>query len=485
VGADELGTPASNLIDGNWVSAISGRTFQVCNPADDTVISDVPACGEEDVRVAVDAADRAFASWSDQPAEARCQLLTRLADAIADNQDFLASLITREAGKTLSEARGEAAISAGFIRWAAEEGKRVYGDIVPASTADKRLLVLRQPIGVVAAITPWNFPIALVARKLGPCLATGCTMVLKPAEQAPLSALALGELAMRVGIPHGVLNIVTGPPEEIGATLMAHPAVRKLSFTGSTAVGKQLVQASSANLTRLSLELGGNAPFIVFRDADVDLAVSAAVGAKFRNAGQTCVAANRFLVHEDIYDAFLERFRALVDDLVVGPGTEPGATVGPLIDDETVEKVRTHVEDARRKGATVRTGGFLLPRRPGLADRFYAPTILENWTDSMLLSREETFGPVAPLRSFAENAEAISIANDSPHGLAAYIISRDASLIFRSIESLNYGIIGINDSTTAAPQAPLGGMNLSGFGREGGKYVMDDYTEIKYASWRL
>lgn len=398
------------------------------------------------------------------------------------DQERLALLMTREQGKPLAESRVEIAYAASFIEWAAEEAKRVEGEIIPASKTGKRILVLRQPVGVTAAITPWNFPAAMITRKLGPALATGCTMVVKPAESTPLSALALGELALEAGIPAGVFNIVTGDAEAIGKELLENETVRALSFTGSTEVGKILMRQAAHHVTRLSLELGGHAPFIVFDDADLEAAVEGAMASKFRNMGQTCICANRFLVQEGIYDDFVTALERATARLRVGNGAEEGVQVGPLIDDEAVAKVERHVEDALAHGAKLRLGGERR-RIDGLADRFYAPTILENCTPEMLVSREETFGPVAPVRRFRHEQEAIEAANDSPYGLAAYFYTRDASRLMRVAEALEYGVVGANDGAPSTAQAPFGGVKQSGFGREGGRYAMDEYLSIKYVSW--
>jgi len=392
--------------------------------------------------------------------------------------------MTMEQGKPLAEAKGEIAYAASFLDWAAEEGKRIYGDIVPSSAADKRILVLRQPVGVAAIITPWNFPAAMITRKLGPALASGCTVVIKPAEETPLSALAIGELACEAGIPPGVINIVTGDAATIGDALFSDNRVRKLSFTGSTEVGRLLMSKASRNLLRLSLELGGHAPFIVFDDADLDLAVPAAVACKFRNAGQTCICANRFYVQRGVAEEFTSRFAQAIGALRVGNGLENGVQIGPLINDAAVEKVESHVEDARMRGGDMPVGGKRITVA-GLADRFYAPTLVSGMTPEMLLAREETFGPVAPVATFGDEAEVIALANASEYGLAAYFFTRSASRLMRVAEALEYGVIGANDGAPSTAQAPFGGMKHSGFGREGGRYAMDEYTELKYVSWRL
>jgi succinate-semialdehyde dehydrogenase/glutarate-semialdehyde dehydrogenase len=399
-------------------------------------------------------------------------------------QERLGQLMTWEQGKPLQEARGEVAYAASFIDWAAEEGKRIYGETIPASHPNKRIIVLRQPVGVCAAITPWNFPAAMITRKLGPALAAGCTLVIKPAEQTPLTALALGELCLEAGVPPGVVNIITGDPQAIGKELLENSTVRKLSFTGSTEVGRLLVKLSAQNLTRLSLELGGHAPFIVFADADLDRAVEALMVAKFRNMGQTCICANRVLVEASVHAEFSERLVAAVARLRIGCGSDEGVQVGPLIDDQAVRKVESHVSDAVSKGAKIEIGGQRTSV-PGLSDRFYAPTVLSGVTKNMLIFEEETFGPVCPLLTFQTEAEAISLANDSPYGLAAYFFTKDASRLMRVAEALDYGILGVNDGSPSTAQAPFGGMKHSGFGREGGHHVMHEYLEVKYLSWGL
>ena len=476
--------PNRNLINGKWVGGPSGSAITVTNPATGETIGTVPDAGSAGTSAAIDAAWNAQKPWAYQPAAARGAALTKLSALMKRDTDRLARLMTLEQGKPLTEARGEIAYAASFLDWAAEEGKRLNGDIVPASTSDKRILVLRQPVGVAAIITPWNFPAAMITRKLGPALAAGCTVVIKPAEETPLSALAIGELACEAGIPAGVVNIVTGKPQAIGDTIFDDNRVRKLSFTGSTDVGRMLMAKASKNLLRLSLELGGHAPFIVFDDADLKLAVEAAVACKFRNAGQTCICANRFYVQRGVADEFSARFAEAIKGLSVGNGLDEGTVIGPLINDAAVEKVETHVEDARAKGGDVLVGGQRVTLE-GLADRFYAPTIIRGMTPDMCLSREETFGPVAPIAAFSDETEVIELANASEYGLAAYFFTRDASRLMRVAEALEYGIIGANDGGPSTAQAPFGGVKHSGFGREGGSYVMDEYTELKYVSWRL
>jgi succinate-semialdehyde dehydrogenase/glutarate-semialdehyde dehydrogenase len=426
----------------------------------------------------------ALASWRARTAYDRGKILRRIAGMMLERQEPLAQLMTREQGKPLAEARGEIAYAASFIDWAAEEGKRLYGELVPASAENKRILVMRQPVGVTACITPWNFPTAMIARKLGPALACGCTMVVKPAEQTPLSAIALAEIALEAGLPAGVMNVITGDSAAIGKELFSNPAVRKVSFTGSTEVGKILIKQSAENVTRLSLELGGHAPFLVFDDADVQAAVAGAMGSKYRNMGQTCVCPNRFYVQEGIYDEFVAGLTEAVEALRIGSGLEEGVQVGPLIDDSAMEKVERHVSDALDKGGKLRTGGKRAQVK-GLADRFYTPTIVEDFSPDMAMACEETFGPVSPLRRFKHEDEALEMANDSPYGLASYFFTRDASRLMRVAERLEYGIVGANDGMPSTAQAPFGGVKQSGIGREGGRYVMHEYTEIKYVSWGL
>lgn len=473
-----------NLIGGEWVGAADGGVFCVTNPATDAPIAEVPLSGGAETRDAVAAAFGALPAWRGLTAAERGAPLRRLADFMRRDVERLAALMTAEQGKPLAEARGEVAYAASFLEWAAEEGKRIYGDIIPASGVDKRILVLRQPVGVAAIITPWNFPAAMITRKLGPALAAGCTVVIKPAEDTPLSALAIGELSVEAGLPPGVVNIVTGDPKAIGAVLLDDDRVRKLSFTGSTEVGRLLMSMASKHLLRLSLELGGHAPFIVFDDADLDRAVAAAVACKFRNAGQTCICANRFLVQSGIYPRFVAAFRAAIGGLAVGEGTSPGVVVGPLINDDAIAKAEAHVADATTHGGKVSAGGQRV-KLNGLADRFYAPTLVEGLTPDMRCFREETFGPVAPVASFETEDDAIALANDSEYGLAAYFFTQNASRLMRVAEALEYGIVGANDGGPSTAQAPFGGVKHSGFGREGGRYAMDEYTEVKYVSWGI
>lgn len=460
-----------------WCDADGGGRVDVRNPAMGEVIGSVPDMGAAETRRAIDAASKALPDWSRRTAGDRAQLLRCLHDEMLAHQEDLAVLLTSEGGKPISEARGEIAYSASFIDWFAEEGKRLYGDIIPGHQADKRILVTRQPVGVVAAITPWNFPSAMLGRKLAAALAAGCTVVCKPALQTPFSALAFAELAERVGIPPGVINIVIGSDDDaIGRELTTNPAVRKLSFTGSTAVGKLLMARCADTMKRVSLELGGNAPFIVFDDADLDAAVAGAIASKFRNSGQTCVCANRFLVQSGIYERFASRLVEAVDKLKVGNGLEEGITQGPLIDHRAIDKVQGHVQDALDKGARALCGGHL----HALGHTFFEPTVLADATSAMRLAREETFGPVAALFRFKDEAEAIAMANDTDSGLAAYFYTRDLARSWRVGEALQYGIVGINTGIISTAVAPFGGIKQSGVGSEGSKYGLLDYTVLKY-----
>ncbi len=473
-----------SLINGQWVVSSQGATHDITNPATDELIAQVPMLDQQQVRSAIDAAWQARSAWAAKTAGERGALITKLADLMRRDTDRLARIMTLEQGKPLAESRGEIRYAISFLDWASEEGKRLYGDIIPASVPDKRILVLRQPVGVTTIITPWNFPSAMITRKLGPALAAGCTVVIKPSEETPLSAFAIGELACEAGIPPGVINIVTGNPSEVGDVFFDDDRVRKLSFTGSTDVGRMLMTKASKNLLRLSLELGGHAPFIVFNDADLDHAVASAMACKFRNAGQTCICANRFYVQAEIYDEFNTRFAEKIQQLRIGNGLHDGTDVGPLINNAAIEKVESQIDDARSHGANLVVGGKR--RQPdGLANRFFEPTLIEGMTHDMLISHQETFGPVAPVARFTHEQEVIEHANASEYGLAAYFFTRDASRLIRVAEALEYGIIGANDGGPSTAQAPFGGMKHSGLGREGGRYVMDEYTEIKYVSWQL
>jgi len=463
-------------IGGQWKDAISGATIAVVNPASGERIGEVPDMGARETRAAIAAAQEALPAWRALTAKQRGSILRRWCDLLMAHQEDLAALMTIEQGKPLAESRGEIAYAASFIEWFGEEGKRVYGDVIPSHGADKRIIVLKQPIGVCAAITPWNFPTAMITRKAGPALAAGCTMVLKPAEQTPFSALALCELGEQAGIPKGVFSCVTGSPVEIGGELTSNPLVRKLSFTGSTAVGKLLMEQCARTVKKTSMELGGNAPFIVFDDADLEAAVKGAIASKYRNAGQTCVCANRLLVQEGVHDAFVKRLSEAVASMKVGDGLEEGVTIGPLIDRQGVEKVLDHVADARDHGAKVAIGGAMHE----LGGTFFKPTILTGATRDMKIFREETFGPVAPIFRFKSEAEALELANDTEFGLAAYFYGRDIGRVWRVAEALEYGIVGINEGIISTELAPFGGVKESGIGREGSKYGIEDYLEIKY-----
>ncbi len=466
-------------IDGKWVAADSGKTFKVTNPATGKTIVEVADMGGDETRRAIDAANRALPGWRAKTAKERAAVLRKWFDLIMANADDLALLMTSEQGKPLAEARGEVVYGASFIEWFAEEGKRTYGDIIPTFRPDTRVLVLKQPIGVCAAITPWNFPIAMITRKLGPAFAAGCTAVAKPAALTPLSALALVELAERAGMPPGVFNIVTGfgkHSSEIGLEMCTNPIVRKVSFTGSTEVGRILLRQSADTVKKLSLELGGNAPFIVFDDADIDAAVDGAIASKYRNAGQTCVCANRIYVQDGVYDAFAKKLAAKVAEFKIGDGTQAGVTIGPLIEPSALEKVESHIADAVAKGAKIATGG----KRHALGGLFFEPTILTGVTQDMAVSKEETFGPVAPLFRFKTDDEVIAMANDSEFGLASYFYSRDVGRIFRVAEALESGMVCVNSGILSTEVAPFGGVKQSGLGREGSKYGIDDYLEIKY-----
>ncbi len=466
-------------IDGQWVDADGGGVFAVTDPATGAKIVEVADLGAAETRRAIDAAARALPAWRSKTAKERAAVLRRWFDLLVAHTDDLALLMTTEQGKPLAEARGEVAYGASFIEWFAEEGKRAYGDVIPTVGADRRLLVIKQPIGVCAAITPWNFPIAMITRKVAPALAAGCTVVAKPAEATPLSALALAELAHRAGVPAGVFNVIPADgarAAEIGLELCTNPTVRKVSFTGSTEVGRILLRQSADTVKKLSLELGGNAPFIVFDDADVDAAVEGAIASKYRNAGQTCVCANRLYVQAGVYDAFARKLAARVGEFKVGAGVEPGVTIGPLIEPAAIEKVREHVADAVSKGAKVEVGG----RPHALGGLFFEPTVLTGVTPAMKVAREETFGPVAPLFRFETEAEAIAMANDTEFGLAAYFFSRDIGRVFRVAEAIEAGMVCVNSGLLSNEVAPFGGIKQSGLGREGSKYGIDEYLEIKY-----
>ena len=464
-------------IGGEWVDAKSGKTFAVNNPATGELLAQVADCGVEDAQRAIDAAEKAQPDWAAKTAKERAVILKRWFDLMMANQEVLGALLTAEQGKALAEAKGEIAYGASFIEWFAEEGKRLYGDVIPTYAKDRRVLVLKQPIGVCASITPWNFPNAMIARKAAPALAAGCALVARPAELTPLSALAMAELAHRAGIPAGILNIVPGTDSSgVGKLFCESPQIRKVTFTGSTEVGRILLRQSADTIKKCSMELGGNAPFIVFDDADLDEAVKGAIASKYRNAGQTCVCANRFLVQEGIHDAFAEKFAEAVKKLHVGNGMEDGVTVGPLIEPKAVDKVERHIKDAVDKGARIVTGG----KRHELGGTFFEPTVLADATPDMKIFREETFGPVAPLFRFKTEEEAVKLANDTEFGLAAYFYTKDVGRVFRVGEALEYGLVGANAGVISTEVAPFGGVKQSGLGREGSKYGIDDYLEIKY-----
>jgi succinate-semialdehyde dehydrogenase/glutarate-semialdehyde dehydrogenase len=463
-------------VNGAWIEADSRKRFDVDNPAEGTVLGSVPDMGAAEARRAIEAASAALPAWRGLPAKERSRVLRKWFDLMIANADDLALILTTEQGKPIAEAKGEIVYGASFVEWFAEEAKRVYGDVIPSPTGDRRLIVIKQAIGVCAAITPWNFPNAMITRKVSPGLAAGCTFVLKPAEQTPFSALALAELAERAGIPKGVLNIVTGDPVAIGQELCANPVVRKLTFTGSTEVGRILMRQSADTIKKLSLELGGNAPFIVFDDADLDAAAEGALASKYRNAGQTCVCANRIYVQDTVYDKFAEKLAEKVKKFKVGKGTEPGVAIGPLIDAQGLAKVEEHVADAVSKGAKVILGG----KRSSLGGRFFEPTLLTEVTPEMKVSREETFGPVAPLYRFKKDEDAVKLANNTEFGLAAYFYARDIGRVWKVAEALETGMVGINVGILANEVAPFGGVKQSGLGREGSKYGIDDFLEIKY-----
>ena len=465
------------FINGDWLDADASETITIRNPATGEALGTVPKMGAAETRRAIDAANAALPGWRAKTAGERARLLRRWYELLMTHQDDLGLLMTSEQGKPLTEAKGEIAYAAGYLEWFAEEGKRAYGEIVPPNLPERRILVTREPVGVCAAITPWNFPSAMITRKAGAALAAGCTMVLKPASQTPFSALALAELAAeRAGIPAGVFNVVTGSAKAIGGEICANPVVRKLSFTGSTEIGAELIAQCAPTVKKLSMELGGNAPFIVFDDADLDAAVAGAIASKYRNAGQTCVCANRLLVQDGVYDAFAEKLAVAVAALKVGNGVEPGVTQGPLIDRNALEKVAELVADATAQGARVICGG----KPHALGQTFFEPTILADVTPAMRVAREEIFGPVAPLFRFHTEEDAIRMANDTEFGLASYFFARDVGRIFRVSEALEYGMVGVNTGLISTEIAPFGGVKSSGLGREGSRHGLDDYLEIKY-----
>ncbi|KVP79503.1 NAD-dependent succinate-semialdehyde dehydrogenase [Burkholderia ubonensis] len=463
-------------VSGAWQGAANGETFEVRNPATGGLVGVVPVLGAAETRQAIDAANAAWPAWRKKTAKERAAILRKWHDLMMENADDLALILTTEQGKSLAEAKGEIGYAASFLEWFAEEGKRVYGDTIPTPASDKRIVVTKEPVGVCAAITPWNFPAAMITRKVGPALAAGCPIVVKPAEATPFSALAMAVLAERAGVPAGVFSVVTGDPKAIGGELTSNPVVRKLSFTGSTPVGRLLMAQCAPTVKKVSLELGGNAPFIVFDDADLDAAVQGAIASKYRNSGQTCVCTNRFYVHEAVYDQFAEKLAVAVGQLKVGRGTEPGVTQGPLINEAAVLKVEAHIEDALAKGATVVTGG----KRHALGHGFFEPTVLTGVTPAMKVAKEETFGPLAPLFKFGSDEEVIRLANDTEFGLAAYFYSRDIGRVWKVAEALEYGMVGVNTGLISNEVAPFGGVKQSGLGREGSHYGIDDYVVIKY-----
>ncbi len=463
-------------IDGQWVDADSGDTLKVDNPATGEIITTVPKMGKAETKRAIAAAEKAMKAWAARTAADRAKILRKWYNLMLEHQDALGELLTREQGKSLTEAKGEIAYAASFIDWFAEEGKRAYGEVIPTHDASKRIVTLRQPVGVVGAITPWNFPSAMITRKVGPALAAGCAVVLKPASQTPLSALALAVLAEEAGLPAGLFNVLTGSASAIGGELTSNETVRKISFTGSTEVGRTLMAQSAETIKKVSLELGGNAPFVVFDDADIDAAAEGAVASKFRNAGQTCVCTNRFYVQAGVYDAFVEKLCAKVKTLKVGNGLDEGVQIGPMIDENGVEKVEEHLADAVKKGATILTGG----ERHELGKTFFQPTVVAGVTQDMQLCREETFGPLAGVVKFETEDEGVALANDTIFGLAGYFYSRDISRIWRVAEAMETGMIGINTGILSTEVAPFGGIKQSGLGREGSRHGLDDYMEIKY-----
>ncbi len=471
------------FINNEYRTAANGKTFAVTNPATGETLTEVPDAGASDTLAAIDAAAAALPAWSATPAIERAAMLRKAAALMLERRERLATIMTLEQGKPLSESRGEIAYAASFFAWFAGEAERVYGQIVPASAPNKRILVMRQPVGVCALITPWNFPAAMLTRKIAPALAAGCTVICKPAEQTPLSALELGRIFIDAGIPAGVVNILPAfDPIPFSETIFADDRVRKVSFTGSTEVGRILIRSSAQTVKRISLELGGNAPFIVFDDADLDAAVKGAIASKFRNSGQTCICANRIFVQSGVYDAFAEKFAAAVANLKVGSGLESDSMIGPLIDHPALEKVTRHVQDAVSKGAHIMTGGAPLPAQFNPTGTFWMPTVLLNVSPHMLVTQEETFGPVAPLIRFETEDEVLALANDTPFGLSAYFYSQNVSRVMRVAEKLEFGIIGANDALPSTANAPFGGVKQSGLGREGGAFGIDEYLEVKYVS---
>ncbi|MEX1213660.1 NAD-dependent succinate-semialdehyde dehydrogenase [Saccharospirillum sp.] len=466
-----------SFIDGDWATAQSGRTFDVTNPANGECLAVVTDCGPEDAKLAIEAAHRAFGQWKNETAKSRAAILRRWFDLIMNHQDRLAELMTLECGKPLAESKGEVAYGASFIEWFAEEAKRAYGDVIPTPNNDRRILAIKQPVGVCTAITPWNFPLAMITRKVAPALAAGCTIVVKPAEATPLTALAMADLGRQAGLPKGVLNVITASNgKAVGEVLSTHPLVRKVSFTGSTPVGKTLIRQAADTVKRVSMELGGNAPFIVFDDADIDAAVKGAMASKYRNTGQTCVCVNRFLVQDGVYNRFAKAMAEASAGLKVGNGMDDGITIGPLINEAGVEKVEALLSDATDQGAKVLLGG----KRHDLGHSFFEPTVLTDVTPTMRVSREEIFGPITALTRFKTEEEAVQLANDTPFGLAAYFYSGNLSRIWRVAEALEYGMVGINEGIISTEVAPFGGVKESGLGREGSQYGIDEYLELKY-----
>jgi succinate-semialdehyde dehydrogenase/glutarate-semialdehyde dehydrogenase len=466
----------ANLIDGAWVQADSGATIDVVNPANGQVLGTVPKSGKAETARAIEAANKAFLSFRKTTALERSKMLRKLHDALMDNQEALAELLTLEQGKSLTEAKGEIASSAAYVLWFAEEARRTYGDVVPSPWGDRRIIVTKEPVGVIAAITPWNFPSSMLARKIGPAIAAGCTSVVKPASQTPYSGLAWGALAEEVGIPKGVVNVVTGSASEIGDELCENPLVKKITFTGSTEVGKMLMAKAAGTVKKVSMELGGNAPFLVFDDADIDRAIEGAMVAKYRNSGQTCVCTNRFFVQSGVYDEFVEKLAKASNGLKVGPGVDEGVQQGPLIDDKAVEKVEEFISDATSHGGKVVAGG----KRHSLGGSFFEPTVISDATPKMKFMKEEIFGPVAPVFRFEKEEEGVALANDTEFGLACYFYTGDLGRAFRVMEGLKYGMVGVNEGLITTPEAPFGGVKESGIGREGGHQGIEDYLDTKY-----
>ena len=464
------------LINGEWVAADGGETIAVTNPANGAVVGSVPRCGKAETARAIAAAQAAWQPWRDKTALERSNLLLRWHDLILEAREELARIMTLEQGKPLAESRGEIGFGASFLRWFAEEGRRAYGDVIPSPWPRRHLLVTREPVGVVGIITPWNFPMAMIGRKVGPALAVGCPVVIKPPQQTPFSALALGELALRAGIPAGVVNVVTGSSREIGGELTANPLVRKVSFTGSTEVGKELLRQSAGTVKKVSMELGGNAPYLIFDDADVDRAVTGAMASKYRNSGQTCICVNRFYVQENVYGQFVDKLAAAVAQLKVGDGMAPDVTVGPLIDERAVARMQEMVADALDKGGRLVCGG----KRHALGGNFFEPTVVADANPGMAVARQEIFGPFAPVFRFRTEEEAVALANDTEYGLAAYVYTRDLGRAFRVSGALQYGLVGVNESLISTCEAPFGGVKESGLGREGSRHGLDDYSVIKY-----